>query len=111
MIVIETNIIKDITKLVDDNRYSLEFKIDDSHFIVYLNCDPDFDLDKDLKIPIEYDTLYESVCIPHDDYIGLFNPNEGGIEPQEIKMINSIMYYLVENKSAVARLCKSCRPE
>lgn len=80
-------------------------------FTVYLNCDPDFDLEKDLKIPIEYDALYDSVCIPHEEYVELFNPNEGGIEPHEIKIINSIMDYLLENKSAVVALCKGCCAE
>ena len=64
-----------------------------------------------MKIPIEYDALYDSVCIPHEEYVKLFNPNEGGIEPQEIKMINSIMDYLLENKGAVAALCNGCRSE
>lgn len=75
-----------------------------------MNCDPDFDLDKDLKIPIEYDVLYDSVCIPHEEYVELFNPNDGGIEPQEIKIINNIMDYLLENKGVIAELCNGCHP-
>ena len=100
------NLLKDIAEIVkDDREHDVEVKINSNWITVYLEYDPDRDMDGKCIIPIQYDTLYENVYIPQDELNEKFKPNEGGIDLDEIKLIQKIMKYMENNKEEFNKLC------
>lgn len=105
---INIDILKDIADLLkDDKDHNLEVKVNNSGVTVYLDCDPNEELNRSCVIPIKYDTLDDYACIPSDELTDIFRPNEGGIELEEIKLVQSIMTYLENNSSKINELCSS----
>lgn len=99
-------LLRDIAALVkDDREHNIEVKINSDGVTVYLEYDPDRDMNGQCIIPIQYDTLYESACIPQEELIEKFKPNEGGIDLGEIKLIKKIMKYMEKNKEDINELC------
>lgn len=102
----KTNILKDIADLVkEDREHNIEVKINPEGITVYLEYDPDGDMNGQCIIPIQYDTFSENVCLLQEELIKKFKPNEGGIDLWEIKLIKKIMKYMEKNKEEFNRLC------
>lgn len=100
------NILKDIAELVQDDReHNVEVKIDSLGLTVYLDYDPNREFEQQCVIPIHYDAMYQNTCIPHDELIEKFKPNEGGIELSETLLACKIMKYMEEHKDDINELC------
>lgn len=98
--------LKDIANIVkDDKKHNVEVKVNSTGLTVYLEYDPDGDINKQCIIPVQYDSVYEIVCIPQEELIEKFNPNEGGIDLGEIKLIKKIMKYMEKHKVEINELC------
>lgn len=97
------DIIGDILKICkDDLHHDIKITIDGGGLTVYLE---DMDSNGECVIPIEYDCLSGGCCIPHDELLDIFHPNEYGIDRGEIKLISRIMDYLYDNSSEINSLC------
>lgn len=100
------DILRDIAELVrDDREHNIEVKIDSLGLTVYLECDPDRDCEQNSVIPVYYDAMYESACIPQYELVERFKPNEGGIELGEIVLIEKILKYMEEHAADISELC------
>lgn len=100
------DILKDIAELIrDDQEHNVEVRIDSLGLTVYLEYDPDRNFEQNCVIPIHYDAMYESACVPQSELIEKFRPNEGGIELNEIILIERILRYMNENAANISELC------
>lgn len=100
------DLLRDIAEIIkEDREHNLEVKVNCLGVTVYLDYDPDRDMKGKCIIPIHYDSLYESVCIPQDELVEKFKPSEGGIELGEIKLILKILKYMEKNKEELNILC------
>lgn len=100
------DLLKDIADLVkEDREHDIVVKINPDGVLVYLEYDPNRDMHGKCIIPIQYDCFYENVCIPQEELIEKFQPNECGINLSEIKLIKKIMKYIENNKKEINKLC------
>lgn len=101
------NLIEDIIDLVRyDNRHTVKILIEPVWLIVYLSDDPDNEYEERYVIPIRYDALTQEVCIPDDEYKQMMEDNDGGIDLEEISLIQKIMQYLDDNKESIEHYFK-----
>ena len=49
-------------------------QVNNSSVTVYLDCDPNEELNRSCVIPIKYDTLDDYACIPSDELTDIFRP-------------------------------------
>lgn len=100
------DILKDIAELVrDDKEHNVEVRIDSLGLTVYLDYDPNQDFEQQCIIPIHYDAMYQNACIPQEELIEKFKPNEGGIELSETLLACKIMKYMEDHKDYISELC------
>lgn len=92
----------------DDTEHRVKFEITDLDFTVFLDYDPDNEFTEQCVIPIQYDGLMDCICIPDNLYRKIFNPNDCGIESNEIKLIDKIMECLSKNKEEIKEVLRLC---
>lgn len=103
------SVIKDILGVVNkDREHFVRFVFDNLGFTTYLIYDPECNFEEDIVIPIQYDVTFDAICIPNEDYRKRFNPNEGGIEHSEIKLIDQIMNCMEVNIEEIKNICSRC---
>lgn len=102
------NILEDIKEILirnKDKEHFLTINVSWDGVTVYLEYNPDKNFEGKCIIPIRYDTVDNFVYIPDDEYKEKFNPNEGGLELQEIVLIKEIMEYLSSHSADINKLC------
>ena len=78
-----------------DELHSLKIIIEPYSIKVVLDCDTEqLSESSKLEIPIEYETLGRFAYIPNEEFKENFNPEEYGIDSNEIILINKIMQCL-----------------
>ena len=107
------NLLEDIANILikhKDNEHYLKIEVNEWDVKVYLEYSPNGNYiekeDEQMFIPIIYSSVDEFAYIPDDEYRKLYNPTEYGIDNTEIKIINDIMEYLVNNKKEIEMMCK-----
>ena len=75
--------------------------------MIYLMDDPEDDYEENYVIPIRYDVLTKSVCVPDTDYKELMRDNDGGIDLEEINLIQVLMQYIEKNKATIDKYCSN----
>ena len=111
--VININLIEGLLDIIkDDTRHIIKICFDTLGVIVYLDDDPDKEYEEKYVIPVRYDSLYESAYIPHDEYLECMSKDvDGGIDKEEIDLIQKIMEYLENNKKEIDHYCNLLDPE
>lgn len=100
------NLLEDIKAIVkNDKEHNVKVEVDCMGVKVYLDYDPDKNFEEKCVIPIEFDTLMEFAFIHDSEYREKFNPNDYGIELNEIVLIKEIMEYLESHKKEICELC------
>lgn len=102
------DILKDIKEILirnKDKEHFLTINVSWDGVTAYLEYDPEKNFEEKCIIPIKYETASDSVYIPDDEYKEKFNPNEGGLELQEIVLIKEIMEYLASHSDEINKLC------
>ena len=107
------NLLEDIANILikhRDNEHYLKVEVNEWDVKVYLEYSPNVDYiekeDEQMLIPIIYSSVDEFAYIPDDEYRKIYNPKDYGIDNTEIKIINDIMEYLVNNKKEIEMMCK-----
>ena len=110
---ININLIEGLLDIIkDDTRHIIKICFDTLGVTVYLDDDPDKEYEEKYVIPVRYDSLYESAYIPHDEYIERMGEDiDGGIDKEEIDLIQKIMEYLENNKKEIDHYCNLLDPE
>ena len=113
MEVININLIEGLLNIIkDDTRHIVKICFDTLGVTVYLDDNQYEECKEKYIIPIRYDFLYESVYIPHDEYIECMGEDvDGGIDKEEIDLIQKIMEYLENNKKEIDHYCNLLDPE
>ena len=102
------NFIDDIISIIkNDNRHSVRISIEPVWLMIYLMDDPEDDYEEKFVIPIRYDVLTKSVCIPDIDYKELMQDNDGGIDLEEINLIQVLMQYIEKHKETIDQYCSN----
>lgn len=104
----DVNILQDIKDILirnKDKEHHLKIEISWDGITVYLEYDPDKDFEEKCIIPIRYETLEEFAYIPNDEYRDKYNPNDYGIDLNEIILIKEIMEYLEIHSLEINELC------
>ena len=109
---ININLIEGLLDIIkDDTRHIIKICFDTLGVTVYLDDDPDREYEEKYVIPVRYDSLYESAYIPHDEYIERMGEDiDGGIDKEEIDLIQKIMEYLENNKKEIDHYCNLLDP-
>ena len=108
MIGISVGIIQDIiTNLQDDVRHNVRVVIDSEFLTVYLDDDPELNLEEKKVIPIRYNRFEDYCYIPHDEYCEMMQDNDFGIDIEEINLIQRIMLCIENNKDEIQMVCGS----
>ena len=110
---ININLIEGLLNIIkDDTRHIVKICFDTLGVTVYLDDDPDREYEEKYVIPVRYDSLYESAYIPHDEYLECMSKDvDGGIDKEEIDLIQKIMEYLENNKKEIDHYCDLLNPE
>lgn len=110
---ININLIEGLLDIIkDDTRHIIKICFDTLGVAVYLDDDPDKEYEEKYVIPVRYDSLYESAYIPHDEYLECMSKDvDGGIDKEEIDLIQKIMEYLENNKKEIDHYCNLLDPE
>ena len=105
---ININLIKGLLNIIkDDTRHIIKIYFDTLGVTVYLD-----EYEEKYVIPVRYDSLYESAYIPHDEYLECMSKDvDGGIDKEEIDLIQKIMEYLENNKKEIDHYCNLLDPE
>lgn len=113
MEVININLIEGLLNIIkDDTRHIVKIYFDTLGVTIYLDDDPDREYEEKYVIPVRYDSLYESVYIPRDEYLKCMSENtDCGIDKEEIDLIQKIMEYLENNKKEIDHYCNFLDPE
>lgn len=104
---ININLIEGLLNIIkDDTRHIIKIYFDTLGVTVYLD-----EYEEKYVIPVRYDSLYESAYIPHDEYIERMGEDiDGGIDKEEIDLIQKIMEYLENNKKEIDHYCNLLDP-
>ena len=104
---ININLIEGLLNIIkDDTRHIIKIYFDTLGVTVYLD-----EYEEKYVIPVRYDSLYESAYIPHDEYIECMGEDiDGGIDKEEIDLIQKIMEYLENNKKEIDHYCNLLDP-
>ena len=110
---ININLIEGLLDIIkDDTRHIIKICFDTLGVTVYLDDDSDREYEEKYVIPVRYDSLYESAYIPHDEYLECMSKDvDGGIDKEEIDLIQKIMEYLENNKKEIDHYCNLLDPE
>lgn len=110
---ININLIEGLLDIIkDDTRHIIKICFDTLGVTVYLDDGPNREYEEKYVIPVRYDFLYESAYIPHDEYIKCMSEDiDGGIDKEEIDLIQKIMEYLENNKKEIDHYCNLLDPE
>ena len=110
---ININLIEGLLNIIkDDTRHIVKICFDTLGVTIYLDDDPDKEYEEKYVIPVRYDSLYESAYIPHDEYLECMSKDvDGGIDKEEIDLIQKIMEYLENNKKEIDHYCNLLDPE
>ena len=104
---INLNLIEDIIDIIkEDTRHNVKICIDSSDITIYLDDDLENTFEEKYIIPVRYDSLYGYCYIPHDEYIKCMDDDcDGGIDKEEVDLIQKIMKYLEDNKETLNQYC------
>lgn len=101
------NLIEGLLDIIkDDTRHIIKICFDTLGVTVYLDDDPNGEYEEKYVIPVRYDSLFEGCYIPHDEYLECMSKDvDGGIDKEEIDLIQKIMEYLENNKKEIDHYC------
>ena len=104
---ININLIEGLLDIIkDDTRHIIKICFDTLGVTVYLDDDPNGEYEEKYVIPVRYDSLFEGCYIPHDEYLECMSKDvDGGIDKEEIDLIQKIMEYLENNKKEIDHYC------
>lgn len=103
------NVFESIGKLMEnDSEHFLKMEVSLDGIAVYLDYDPALQFKKNCVIPIRYTAVERFAYIPDTEYREMFNPNDFGIEENEITLIKNIMDCLNEHDDEIQELCNLC---
>ena len=110
---ININLIEGLLDIIkDDTRHIIKICFDTLGVTVYLDDDPNGEYEEKYVIPVRYDSLFEGCYIPHDEYLECMSKDvDGGIDKEEIDLIQKIMEYLENNKKEIDHYCNLLDPE
>lgn len=103
------NVFESIGKLMEnDSEHFLKMEVSWDGIAVYLDYDPALQFEENCVIPIRYTAVERFAYIPDTEYREMFNPNDFGIEENEITLIKNIMDCLNEHGDEIQELCNLC---